>query len=225
MVEQPRSEKALAELKGTLKNSEVHQTVPIDLSDLKTVETVVARMVQQVGDIHFLLLNSGGPKGGPLIEASVLELEVAFRQHVLSSQILLRALVPNMKKNSFGRIVSVLSTSVRMPIVGLGVSNTIRGAMASYMKTLSLELGPFGITANNILPGYTKTQRLELLKQAQAEKTQKSVADIEKAWLETIPLRRFAEPSEVAEAILFLLQSESINGVSLQVDGGRIGAI
>lgn len=220
-----RRQNVLDELKKNLVSAEIHQTVAVDLSDLQAVEKVAVQLAGHSPEITMVVLNTGGPKGGDLIEASPQELERAFRQHVLSSQILLRALVPGMKRRRIGRIVSILSTSVRMPIVGLGVSNTIRSAMAGYMKTLSLELGPFGITANNILPGFTETPRLQSLQNESAERSGRDPMAVQEQWLKSVPIGRLIQPQETAEAVAFLLQSDAISGVSLQVDGGRIGSI
>jgi 3-oxoacyl-[acyl-carrier protein] reductase len=128
-----------------------------------------------------------------------------------------------MKGRGFGRIINIISTSVKVPIANLGVSNTIRSAMANWSKTLSQELGPFGITVNNVLPGYTLTPRLEALRKASADKQKMNEAEVEKQWKAQIPLGRFAEPSEVAEAVAFLVSDKAgyISGINLPVDGGR----
>lgn len=178
----------------------------------------LGRLVAETGPVTIWINNTGGPKAGPLTEAGAVEMERAFRGHVLASQVILRTLLPGMKQLKHGRIVNVLSTSVRQPIPNLGISNLIRAAMASWAKTLSQELGPFGITVNNILPGFTDTPRLAAL--APDEKTRQ-------LWAESVPLKRIADPSETAEAIAFLSSSLAsyISGVSLPVDGGRTGAL
>jgi 3-oxoacyl-[acyl-carrier protein] reductase len=170
---------------------------------------------------------TGGPKAGPLSEASGDEMERAFRGHLVSSQQILRALLPGMKERGYGRIVNVLSTSVKSPIPNLGVSNTVRNAMAGWSKTLAMELGPFGVTVNNILPGYTETPRLESLMNGAASKTGKSAEDVKREWIATIPARRLGDPVETANAIAFLASplASYISGVSLAVDGGRTNAL
>lgn len=198
-----------------------------DLSHSESLRSGIANLLKQHGDFSILLNNTGGPKGGPLLAADVSELTSAFQAHVVSAHILTQALVPGMRRLKFGRILNVLSTSVKTPLAGLGVSNTIRAAMANWAKTMSLELGPYGITVNNILPGYTATDRLSSLKKASAERQGKTIDDIEEAWLDTIPAGRFAEPSELASAIAFLASPAAayINGINLPVDGGRTASL
>jgi 3-oxoacyl-[acyl-carrier protein] reductase len=146
-----------------------------------------------------------------------------FRQHLLANQILLQAVLPGMRDARFGRIVNIISTSVKEPIANLGVSNTIRGAVASWAKTLASELGPDGITVNNVLPGYTRTQRLEQILAERARATGKSEQEVAAAMLATVPAGRFAEAEEIAAAVAFLCSEAAgyVNGINLPVDGGR----
>ncbi len=213
--------------RNTLPDPGRHRTLALDLERLEDVSTNLARLVNDVGPVGIWVNNTGGPKAGPLFEASPDEMERAFRGHVLSSQVILRTLLPGMKQLKSGRIINVLSTSVKIPLAGLGVSNTIRAAMANWAKTLSLELGQFGITVNNILPGYTDTPRLESLIGGAAQRTGKSEADVRHDWAGTVPLQRLGDPRETAEAIAFLASPAAayISGVSLPVDGGRTGAL
>jgi len=173
--------------------------------------------------VHILVNNTGGPPGGQLNTAQSDAFERAFRQHLLANQALVQAVLPGMRAARFGRIVNVISTSVKEPIAGLGVSNTIRGAVASWSKTLATEIGGDGITVNNVLPGYTRTQRLEQILKERSAATGKSTADIAQAMLGTVPAGRFAEAGEIAAAIAFLASPAAgyINGVNLPVDGGR----
>ena len=129
-----------------------------------------------------------------------------------------------MKKEKFGRIVNIISTSVKQPIIGLGVSNTIRGAVGSWAKTLASEVAPFGITVNNLLPGATNTNRLDSLFKSIAKKNGVASTDIKKEWIKDIPVGRIAEPEEIAYAIVFLVSEYAgyINGINLPVDGGRL---
>lgn len=220
-----RSEATLKEVAQGLK-TESHIWVQ-DLSEHKGLKEGAKALLKSVGPISALINNSAGPKGGPLLAADPIEFESALRSHVMAAHILTQALSTNMKEQKFGRIVNVISTSVKAPIPNLGVSNTIRGAMASWSKTMSLELGPFGITVNNVLPGYTKTDRLMSLKTASAEREGVSPQSIEQNWLKSIPSGRFAEPREIAEAVAFLASERAgyINGINLPVDGGRTASL
>lgn len=174
---------------------------------------------------HILINNTGGPPGGTAIDASIDEYRIAFNSHLICNQLITQALVPGMKQSGYGRIINIISTSVKMPIRGLGVSNTIRGAVASWAKTLSLELAPYGITVNNVLPGATQTGRLDNLIQTKAQKSGKTAAEIRQEMIQEIPAGRIGLPEEVAAAIAFLATPAAayINGVSLPVDGGRTG--
>ena len=173
--------------------------------------------------VHILINNTGGPAAGKAIDADVQEFVNAFQAHLICSQILVQSLVEGMKSEKYGRIINVISTSVKQPVPNLGVSNTIRGAVASWAKTLAGELGEFGITVNNVLPGFTKTQRLASIIENKANKTGASIEQIELEMQTETPARRFGEASEIANAIAFLSSPAAsyINGVNLPVDGGR----
>ena len=167
--------------------------------------------------------NTGGPAGGPIFSAKIEEFESAFTQHLKCNHILVQTIVPFMKEECFGRIVNVISTSVKQPLDGLGVSNTIRGAVASWSKTLANELGKFGITVNNVLPGATNTERLKEIIDNKASKTSTSFDTVAEVMKNASPAKRFAEPEEVAAAIVFLTSERAsyINGINVPVDGGR----
>ncbi len=152
---------------------------------------------------HILVNNTGGPPPGNAFDAKSDEFIKAFTNHLLCNQVLVQALVPGMRKSQYGRIINIISTSVKIPIRGLGVSNTIRGAVANWSKTLSLELGPFGITVNNILPGAIMTGRLETLMKNRAKKGVKTVEDVKKEMIAEIPVGRIGDPAEAAAAIAF----------------------
>lgn len=177
--------------------------------------------------IHILINNTGGPPGGPARSAAVEAFTDAFQRHLLANHILLQAVLPGMRDAGFGRVINVISTSVKEPIRNLGVSNTIRGAVASWAKTLSAELGAFGITVNNVLPGYTRTQRLEQIIADRVAATGKTAQEIEQAMLASVPIGRFASAEEIAGAIAFLASPAAayVSGVSLAVDGGRMQSI
>ena len=187
--------------------------------------TALAEALPAITDAGYgiLINNSAGPAGGALLAASDAQLLAVFQQHVIGNQQLLRAVVPGMKAAGWGRIVNIISTSVKEPIAMLGVSNTIRGAVAGWAKTLASELAAEGITVNNVLPGYTRTQRLDQILKERAVAAGKSEAAIAAAMLATVPAGRFADPEEVAHAVAFLChpQSAYINGINLPVDGGR----
>jgi 3-oxoacyl-[acyl-carrier protein] reductase len=177
--------------------------------------------------VHILINNTGGPPGGQAIDAQTEDFVKAFSSHLLCNQILVQAVVPSMKKEKFGRIINIISTSVKIPIRGLGVSNTIRGAVANWSKTLSLELGPFGITVNNVLPGATMTGRLESIIHTNAQKNDKTFDEAKLDMIKEIPAGRISEPHEVAAAVAFLASPAAgyINGVNIPVDGGRTGSL
>ncbi|HEX6227070.1 MAG TPA: SDR family oxidoreductase [Chryseolinea sp.] len=173
--------------------------------------------------VHILVNNTGGPPAGLAIDATVEDYLKAFQSHLICNQILTKAFVSGMKAQRFGRIINIISTSVKTPIRGLGVSNTIRGAVANWSKTLSVELGPFGITVNNVLPGATKTQRMESVLRENATKTGKTVAELEQEMIREIPAGRISEAYEVAAAVAFLASPAAsyISGINIPVDGGR----
>lgn len=177
---------------------------------------------------HILVNNTGGPKGGPIIDANVDEFITAFSMHLVCNHILVQALYPGMKNAAYGRIINVISTSVKQPIPGLGVSNTIRGAVANWSKTLANELGQFNITVNNILPGYTNTNRIRSI----AEKKVKSdsnltVEEVYQNFAQKSPMQRIGEPQELAQVIAFLASESAgfINGINIPVDGGRTASL
>lgn len=177
--------------------------------------------------VHILINNTGGPPGGRAVDADAAAYLDAFHKHLLANQVLVQSVLPGMQDAKWGRIVNVISTSVKEPIVNLGVSNSIRGAVASWAKTLSRELGPLGVTVNNILPGYTRTQRLEQILDERSATTGKTRDAIAATMLSTVPVGRFAEADEIAAAIAFLATPAAgyVNGVSLAVDGGRMHSI
>jgi 3-oxoacyl-[acyl-carrier protein] reductase len=177
--------------------------------------------------VHILINNTGGPPPGQAIDATTDAFVKAFTSHLLCNHILVQTVADGMKKENYGRIINVISTSVKVPIRGLGVSNTTRGAVASWAKTLSLELAPFGITVNNVLPGASMTGRLKAVIQANADKTGKTYEEAKKTMISDIPAGRISEPEEVAALIAFLATPAAgyINGTSIPVDGGRTGAI
>ena len=199
-----------------------HGWIAADVSDAEALRAQVEALAKQ-RPVHILVNNTAGPPGGAANAASPDSYVQVFRQHLVANQVLVQAVLEGMRAAQWGRIVNIISTSVKEPIANLGVSNTIRGAVASWAKTLSSELGPDGITVNNVLPGYTRTQRLEQILAERAKSTGRSEADIAAAMLATVPAGRFAEAGEIAAAVAFLCTPDAayINGVNLPVDGGR----
>ena len=201
-------------------------TLTCDLEDLDSLTISVTKEIEKNGNFEILINNSGGPPSGPLIDATPHDFEKAFRRHVLASQTLVQLILPGMKTANYGRIINIISTSVKEPIPGLGVSITIRGAMASWSKTMSKELPP-SITINNVLPGFTNTERLTELKKTLSEQKGISQEEVENAWLLTVPEGRLADPSELGKVVAFLSSPAAsfVRGTSIPVDGGRTGSI
>lgn len=207
-------------------NNQSHQHLTADFSDPSQVKEVIEKFVA-TNDIHILINNTGGPAGGQAIAAVIDEFRQAFNSHLICNQILAQAVVPAMKKAGFGRIINVISTSVKIPLKGLGVSNTIRGAVASWSKTLAGELAGFGITVNNVLPGATMTARLDSIIENKANKLGKPAEDVKQNMLNEIPAARFGEAEDIANAAAFLASPAAgyINGINVPVDGGRTGSL
>lgn len=203
-----------------------HRSLSLDMSDTVALERGVAESLQH-GPFDVAVLNSGGPPPGLAHEAGPDQFEAAFRQHLLAYQTVVRAVVPGMKARKHGRIINIISTSVKQPLPNLGVSNTIRGAVAQWAKTLAMELGPYGITVNNVLPGATGTDRLSAIIKNKAVKQGVTESDAAEEMMAEIPLRRFAEPEEIAYAVAFLAGPAGayINGINLPVDGGRTACL
>lgn len=204
-----------------------HTALAADFRDPAAVGQVARELVASAGPVEILVNNTGGPAPGAIVDARPEDFVAALTMHVLCNHTLVQALLPGMKQRGYGRIINIISTSVREPIANLGVSNTTRAAVAAWAKTLAGEVGPFGITVNSVLPGFTQTARLNALIRGRAEKQGATVPQIEEAMKAAIPLRRFAAPEEIGAAVVFLASplASYVNGVSLPVDGGRLGGI
>lgn len=223
-----RNEKKLKSALKKLDHSkdQQHQYIIADFMFPDEVKkTIDAHM--KTNSVHILVNNTGGPKGGEIVKAKVEEFLAGFKSHLICNQILAQAVIPSMKKNGYGRIVNIISTSVKQPIEGLGVSNTIRGAVANWSKTLSLEAGPLGITVNNVLPGYTRTARYDSIVENKSKETGKKEEEIESSMISQIPMRRIGEPEDFGAAVAFLCSPAAsyITGINLPVDGGRLGCL
>lgn len=219
-----RNEDKLKSTLSELENngSQKHGYLVADFSDVNSVKTKGQEYASNT-DCHILVNNTGGPAGGPIAAAKPEEFINALNAHLINNQNLVQTLLPGMKKNNYGRIINVISTSVKAPIAGLGVSNTTRGAVANWAKTLSLEVGEFNITVNNVLPGFTDTDRLSSLISKKADKLDKSENELANSMRQTIPMKRFGTAEEVANAVVFLSSPAAsyINGINVPVDGGR----
>ena len=224
-----RNEKSLSKVikKLDTTQNQKHDYIIADFDNPPILKEKINNYLKKELPIQILINNSGGPKPGPILSANNEDFINAFKRHLICNHILVQELVPGMKKSKYGRIINITSTSVKEPIKGLGISNTIRGAVANWAKTLSFELGEFGITVNNILPGFTDTQRL---KEVFISKSKIINEDIESVIIDAysqIPIGRFADPKETAKAICFLASEDAsyINGINLPVDGGRLSTL
>ena len=202
-----------------------HGVLVVDQEDATSIEAGAKSLGGKVIDI--LVNNTGGPDPGLVSEESWQNFETALTKQLRCSQTFASILLPGMRQRKFGRILNIISTSVKVPIPGLGVSNTVRGAVASWAKTLSLEVAADGVTVNNLLPGFIRTGRLQQIIERNAQKADKPIEEVRKAMENSVPARRFGEPAEMAAVALFLCSDHAqyINGTSIRVDGGRTGSI
>ena len=203
-------------------NNQKHQILMVDFDDPEDLKIKATNLLKDL-KVHILINNTGGPPAGKAILSEPSQFENAFRQHLICNQILVQSVLDCMKEQSYGRIINIISTSVKQPLDNLGVSNTIRGAVANWAKTLANELGQFNITVNNVLPGATRTSRLEAIIEKESNMQNKSILEITSQMLNTIPMKRFALPIEIANVVAFLASplASYINGINLPVDGGR----
>jgi 3-oxoacyl-[acyl-carrier protein] reductase len=224
-----RNEQSLKQTKSELPNtgSQLHSYLCVDFNDAAALKELVDQFIQRSGPVNILVNNTGGPPAGPIVNAKPEEFLAAFNNHLVCNHLLAQACMEGMKNSGYGRIVNIISTSVKQPLPNLGVSNTIRAAVGNWAKTMANELGRSGITVNNVLPGATATQRLSGIIENKALKTQASQEDVKKEMLHEIPLGRFADASEVANAVAFLASPAAayINGINLPVDGGRTSSL
>lgn len=223
-----RNEEKLKAAIGTLPANagQQHGYLVADYANPEQVGSVVAEFVKN-NIVHILVNNSGGPAGGPIAKAQPQEFLNAFNQHLICNHIITTQVMEGMKQAGYGRIINIISTSVKIPLKDLGVSNTIRGSVASWAKTMANELGQYGITVNNVLPGATSTERLDTILNNKSAKTGKSREAVEKEMMDEVPARRFGKPEEIAVVVAFLATPAAayVNGTSIPVDGGRTGSI
>ncbi len=218
-----RNEQKLKECIGLLHNSgQTHSYIVADFDSNQSVKKGVDSYLKTGRNFHILINNTGGPAGGNILDEDESKFMEVFQKHLINNQTLVKAVFPGMQAAGFGRIVNIISVSVKQPIMGLGVSNTVRWAVASWAKTLSKEIGKYGITVNNVLPGFTLTQRLKDVNNMRASQQNMSLDEIQEMQLKDIPTGKYATAEEVAAAVAFLCSpaAASINGINLPVDGG-----
>jgi len=224
-----RNEESLRKVLREMSSSknQNHNFIVADFSEPEVLRNKLRNFVSENPPVHILVNNTGGPKAGEVISANTTEFIQEFSNHLICNQILVQGVVEGMKKEKYGRIINIISTSVKQPLKGLGVSNTIRGAVASWAKTLAGELASFGITVNNVLPGATKTERLYSIFENRAKASGKNIEEVKSEWMKEIPAARFAEPEELAYAVTFLASEYAayINGINVPVDGGRTSCL
>ncbi len=218
-----RNENKLKAILATLPQPGKHSYLVADFSNPYDLLSQVTKFMNTNHGFHIVINNTGGPKSGPVLTASLDEFENAFTNHLKCNHVIAQATIPFMKSEGYGRIINIISTSVKEPIPGLGVSNTIRGAVGNWSKTLASEVAEFGITVNNVLPGFTETERLTEIVKVKAASEGKNIEDMAEIMKHYTPANRFAKPEELADAITFLASERAayINGINLPVDGGR----
>lgn len=224
-----RNEEKLEKTRNELEHSlgQEHHYIVANFDFPPEVKIRVEEYVSENGPVHILVNNTGGPAGGPILQARKEEFLQAFNSHLICNHIMVQAVVEGMKESGYGRIINIISTSVKQPLNGLGVSNTIRAAVANWSKTLANELGRYNITVNNVLPGATMTQRLETLAAKKAAAQGKSAADVLAEMASEVPMLRVAQAHEIAAAVGFLASPSAsyINGINIPVDGGRTACL
>lgn len=221
-----RSEDKLKETLKELPQAEIpHSYIVADFSDAAILKSSLKKLDEIT--VHILVNNTGGPPSGPIVNAKEEEFVQAFNNHLLCNHVLAQKVIPLMKASGYGRIINVISTSVKVPLKNLGVSNTVRAAVANWSKTMANELAVFGITVNNVLPGATHTQRLQSIMETKSANTKVAFDEVKEEMIEEIPMKRFAKPEEVANAIAFLASPAAsyITGINVPVDGGRTGSL
>jgi 3-oxoacyl-[acyl-carrier protein] reductase len=224
--DEPALMQGLIDLSFISKAEQHHDSIAVDFSNSEKVKSAVVRHLKKTNKTyHILVNNTGGPPSGKIFDAEEKEFMAAFEAHLINSHMLTKLFVPGMKTEGYGRIVNIISTSVKQPLPNLGVSNTIRAAVANWSKTMANELGSFSITVNNVLPGATETGRMKTIIANRIDKTGWDEDMVREEMMREIPMKRFATPEEVAAAVAFLATPAAsyINGINVPVDGGRTG--
>lgn len=203
-----------------------HSYAVADFSDPANVSSAIDKIVSTI-QVEILINNSGGPQPGAITAATEQDFENAFSQHLICNHILTNAVLPGMKSLGYGRIINIISTSVKTPLPNLGVSNTIRAAVASWAKTLSNEVGQYNITVNNVLPGLTNTMRYKKLIENSSATQNITIEEVDKQLIDTIPLKRIGKAEEIGNMIAFLASPAAsyVSGTNIPVDGGRTAAL
>jgi 3-oxoacyl-[acyl-carrier protein] reductase len=222
-----RNEDELKKTANQLKNGAAHSYIVADFEKPDVLKEKIEKFLAKNGPVQILVNNTGGPPSGPITLAPPGEFVKAFSNHLVCNQILAQAVLEGMKKSNYGRIINIISTSVKQPLKNLGVSNTIRAAVGNWSKTWANEVAQFGITVNNVLPGATKTDRLQSIMETKAKKLNIPLIEVEKETLEEIPMKRFASAEEIANVVAFLASPAAayITGINIPVDGGRTGVL
>jgi 3-oxoacyl-[acyl-carrier protein] reductase len=226
--DEPALMQGLIDLSFISKAEQHHDSIAIDFSNPDKVKSAVERHLKKTNKTyHILVNNTGGPPSGKIFDAQPDEFIKAFESHLINNHQLTRLFAEGMKRSNYGRIINIISTSVKQPLPNLGVSNTIRAAVANWAKTMANELGAFGITVNNVLPGATETDRMKTIIANRIDKTGWDEEMVREEMMREIPLKRFASPEEVAAAVAFLATPAAayINGINVPVDGGRTGSL
>ena len=224
-----REPRTLAETAATIAdNSGAHVlAVPADVTSVDDIRRVVDAGNERFGRIDILVTNAGGPPAGTFDQLTREQWEEAIRLTLFSAIELARQVLPGMKERSWGRILNITSIAVKQPIENLMLSNSLRAGLTGFARTLANEVAAEGITVNNILPGYTRTERLQDLAEMMAEKEGISVSEFSAKWEKEIPMGRLGEPREFAALAAFLVSERAsyITGTSIQVDGGWVRSL
>ncbi|XMO87258.1 SDR family oxidoreductase [Algibacter sp. AS12] len=218
-----RNREKLKAVLEELPNHRDHNYIVADFLNPRELQEQLIKFIEKEHGFHIVINNTGGPRSGEILTASLEAFENAFTMHLKCNHLIAQATIPFMKAEGYGRIINVISTSVKEPIPGLGVSNTIRGAVGNWSKTLATEVAEFGITVNNVLPGFTETERLNEIIKIKANIENRALEDMAEIMKNYTPAKRFAKPEETASVITFLASTPAayVNGVNVPVDGGR----